>query len=524
MQTDIGRTWNVSDSIFGTVMKFPRSAGILLHISSLPGRLGIGDLGPSAREFAAFLYRSDQKIWQILPVCPPANGNSPYSSYSVFAGNADLISPEDMLTQDWGDSSVLESIVNQFELEPNSPSVDYLAARQIREQFFTHAFHKVHTELAEHDAFRNFCRDNAYWLDDFSLFEAIGRACGNFEWNQWPKELGAREPTALIDFQKQHAEAICFSQFQQFIFDQQWQSLKRQCNQLGIKIYGDLPIFVDNQSADVWAHQSQFQLDADGQPEFVAGVPPDYFSATGQKWGNPLYRWDVMEADGFRWWNQRFQRSLSQFDIIRVDHFRGFEAYWEIPAAAEDATQGQWVTGPGEKPFRAAEAELGDLPIVAEDLGLITEAVNELRTALDFPTMRVMQFGFGAEDNNFHRPQFYPEHCFAYSGTHDNETIFGWYNNQLEINDETTLRLLDETLRLNPDSTRATHLKLVQTVLNSQANTAIIPMQDYLGLGNEARMNLPATAEGNWAWKLSDQDRWQDMAPVIREMTRFAKR
>ncbi len=505
-------------------MKFPRSAGILLHISSLPGHLGIGDLGPSARDFAAFLYRSGQKIWQILPVCPPANGNSPYSSYSVFAGNADLISPEDMLSQNWGDPSVLKSLVHQFDPNPDSSQVDYAVAHQIREQFFIDAFQRASADLAKHDTLKDFCVENAYWLDEFSLFEAIGRVCGNFEWTQWPKDLSTRDAAAINAFRKQHVEAIRFSQFQQFIFDQQWRSLKQQCNQLGIKIYGDLPIFVDHQSADVWANQSQFQLDATGQPEFVAGVPPDYFSETGQKWGNPLYRWDVMEADGFRWWNQRFQRSLSQFDIIRVDHFRGFEAFWEIPADAADATQGRWVSGPGAKPFRAAESQFGSLPIVAEDLGLITEEVNALRTALDFPTMRVMQFGFGSEDNNFHRPQFYPEHCFAYSGTHDNETILGWYNQQLEISDKTTLRLLKEALQQNPESSQAIHLQLVQAVLNSQANTAIIPMQDYLGLGNEARMNLPATAAGNWAWKLVEKDHWQDLAPVIREMTNRAER
>lgn len=502
-------------------MRYPRAAGILLHITSLPGNYGIGDLGPAAYEFADFLAHSHQKIWQILPVCPPASEHSPYSSYSVFAGNADLISPDSMIASGWGSAADLGR-PDPSNIGPNEPGrVNYCLAKQVREPFFRKVFEGIRSTLHEHSGFNHFRNSNAYWLDDFSLFEAIGRAEGNFQWNTWPKELAIRVPLGLDDFRAQHESEILYSQFLQFLFDQQWQALKQYCNGLGIKIYGDLPIFVDHQSADVWANQVQFDLDSTGRPVFVAGVPPDYFSETGQKWGNPLYRWDVMEGNGYRWWNQRFQRSLQQFDIIRVDHFRGFEAYWQIPAEAPNAIEGQWVKGPGEKPFRAAEKEFGELPIVAEDLGLITPEVDALRDALDFPAMRVMQFGYGSETNTFHRPDCYPEHCVAYTGTHDNDTIWGWYQSQLESGEETTRRLLTESFA---DSPLPPHLALIQSVLNSKANTAIIPMQDYLGLGNNARMNLPATVGGNWSWQLKPDDRWQTLSAAIRELTLAAGR
>ena len=497
-------------------MKYPRSAGILLHITSLPGNYGIGDLGPSAFEFADFLAKSHQTIWQILPVCPPASGHSPYSSYSVFAGNVDLISPDALIAAGWASPADLEIPDSSTATSTQSGRVNFSLAKQVRAPFFRKIFERVQAKLPEYPAFAQFLKSNAYWLDDFSLFEAIGGSQGNFQWHDWPKELAIRVPIGLEDFRVNHPSEILYSQFLQFLFHQQWQALKEYCNGLGIQIYGDLPIFVDHQSADVWANQVQFDLDSSGKPVFVAGVPPDYFSETGQKWGNPLYRWDVMQRNGFRWWKQRFRRSLDQFDIIRVDHFRGFEAYWQIPADAPNAIDGQWIKGPGEKPFRAAEEEFGELPIVAEDLGLITPEVDALRDALDFPAMRVMQFGYGSETNTFHRPDCYPEHCVAYTGTHDNDTIAGWYQSQMTSGEETTRRLLSEAFA---ETSLPRHLAMIQTVLNSQANTAIIPMQDYLGLGNDARMNLPATVGGNWSWQLQPSDRWQALAPVIRQLT-----
>lgn len=501
-------------------MKFPRAAGILLHISSLPGPLGIGDLGKAALEFATFLHDAGQKIWQILPLCPPANGNSPYSSYSVFAGNVNLVSPIDMIDCGWGTRDDLDwSITGASQSLSETSEVNYPLAKEIRSRFFARAFQSIKRELPELELYQEFCKKNAYWLDDFALFEAISISLKQFDWNQWPTELSSRDVKALDLFRDQNMEAYEFSRFLQFVFDYQWQNLKSRCNELDIQIYGDVPIFVDHQSADVWANQKQFQLNENGYPEFVAGVPPDYFSETGQKWGNPLYRWDIMEADGFQWWNRRFQRSLEQFDIVRVDHFRGFEAYWQIPADAPSAKQGQWVKGPGEKPFLAAESKLGQLPIVAEDLGLITEDVNILRASLDFPTMRVLQFGYSSVTDDFHRPARFPEHCFAYTGTHDNETIAGWFKTHFEKGPEPIRQLLVDEFGVTEDNLSQAHWRLVQAVLDSRADTAVIPMQDYLGLGNEARMNIPSTAEGNWRWKLGPNDAWQELAPNIRKLT-----
>lgn len=506
-------------------MKFPRSAGILLHVSSLPGPLGIGDLGPLAHEFANFLHASGQTIWQILPVCPPAAGNSPYSSYSVLASNSNLISPESMIAEGWGTQADLDAAKRESPpLDVDSDQVDYEAAQSIRRIFFRRAFDSLRPDLPELAAYQEFSDRNRYWLEDFCLFESIARTCAEFNWRLWPEGLARHDADAIAAYRAEHAVETEYSRFLQFVFDFQWQSLKSKCNELGIRIYGDLPIFVDYQSADVWGNQNQFQLDDSGRPEYVAGVPPDYFSETGQKWGNPLYDWDSMEADGFRWWNQRFRRSLDQFDIIRVDHFRGFEAYWRIPADAPSAIEGEWVKGPGEKPFRAATQELGELPIVAEDLGLITKEVDQLREALDFPTMRVMQFGYGSEEDNFHRPGFYPEHCFAYTGTHDNDTVVGWFREQLADGSEEVRQLLQSEFQTDDPLAEPIHWQLVRAVLDSRADSVIIPLQDYLGLGNEARMNLPATTEGNWRWKLRTSDAWRELAPQIRAATEAANR
>ena len=504
-------------------MRFPRSSGILLHITSLPSSFGVGDLGPAAREFVKFLQASGQKIWQILPLCPPAQGHSPYSSFSVFAGNPILISPEDMVDDGWATAEDLQEVLGSLATYPrNEARVDFENAIQLRTALLQKAFQHSLSSLATHEAFQAFRQANQYWLRDYATFVAISQHFDNLDWSQWPDEFKAPDSSAVAKFVDEHSDKIQYSEFVQFIFDQQWNRLKSECQKSGIGIYGDVPIFVDHQSADVWSNQSLFQLDEKGKPEFVAGVPPDYFSPTGQKWGNPLYRWDEMEKENYRWWVSRFRRSISQFDIVRVDHFRGFEAYWEIPGDAPNAQTGKWVQGPHEKPFEAAEKELGTLPIVAEDLGLITKEVEQLREKLGFPTMRVMQFGYSSEADNFHRPDQYPENCFAYTGTHDNETIVGWYQDVMTSGSEESQNLLHRFF--DPTAEEQIELQLIRPVLNSQADCAIVPMQDYLGLGNEARMNVPATVQGNWQWRLTSSDRIDELVASIATLTRESQR
>lgn len=501
-------------------MHFPRNSGILLHITSLPGELGIGDLGSSSRAFVDFLSQAKQKIWQILPLCPPAQGNSPYSSYSAFAGNPLMISLQDMANDGWISADQVAAVSDSI-AEPDGEQVDFTAVEKLKYPVFEKSFADSEQQLYRSDEFQKFCQENDYWLDDFALFEALSAEFGTNDWSQWPRPLARHDQHAMREFASAKSDRILFSKFLQFVFESQWQRLKNYAHQHDVQMYGDLPIFVAYESADVWANQDLFHLDDEGNPTLVAGVPPDYFSPTGQRWGNPLYRWEAMEAEDYQWWVARFRRMLDQFSIIRVDHFRGFEAYWEIPAEAPDAVSGKWKTGPGEKPFEAARKALGELPIVAEDLGLITEEVHQLRERLDFPTMRVMQFGFASPEDNFHRPDQYPEHCVAYTGTHDNDTIIGWYlERQVEFESSETVDVLAPQL----DSSQPVHLQLIEMVMNSKANTAIFPMQDFLGLDNESRMNVPATVEGNWQWKLKPNALDRQLADTIAEMTNLAKR
>ncbi len=498
-------------------MHLPRSSGLLCHVSSLPNAYGIGDLGPAAYNFVDFLVESGQRLWQTLPLGPPACENSPYSAYSAFAGNPWLISPEFLFHSAWISAEDLESAVVSHE---SPASVDFAAVMEVKSRLLRKAWHGFKEQLSglPSEAFVRFVRSQAYWLDDFARFEAITKRVGYSDWTKWPDGLAERRPEAMAAWDRQVAEEIQYVKFQQFVFDQQWSSLKNYANQRGVQIYGDMPIFVAHQSADVWANRQLFELEPDGQPRVVAGVPPDYFSETGQRWGNPLYRWDAMQADGYRWWIQRLRHSFLIFDLLRIDHFRGFEAYWEIPADSETAINGRWVPGPGLELFAALRSHLGELPLIAEDLGLITPEVNALLEATDLPGMRVLQFGFGTVADDYHRPGTFPEHCVAYTGTHDNDTLMGWYDNYLrsaspsdaaspENGDspvDVVSPFLNEFLDRHPDIRQhPVHWQLIATVLHSQANTAIVPVQDILGLDNRARMNVPGLAKGNWGWRLS---------------------
>ncbi|WDQ15375.1 4-alpha-glucanotransferase [Rhodopirellula sp. P2] len=477
-------------------MRFPRSSGILCHITSLPSELGIGDLGAAAYEMVDFLHAAGQSIWQILPLSPPAYGNSPYSAYSAFGGNALLISLEALVDEGLLAATDLEGFA------AGDPTfVDYDEAGKFKHPRLKLAYERFCANPPRElkIAFELFLDTNDWWLDEFSLFEVLLNKYQESHWSKWPDPISHREPDALGQVRQEMAREIDYSRFQQFLFDRQWNRLKAYANERQVQLCGDMPIFVAYESADVWGNQDMFALNEDGTPKLVAGVPPDYFSETGQLWGNPQYDWDALEKTNYAWWTARFRRALEQFDLLRVDHFRGFEAYWEIPYGAATAIEGQWRPGPGAKPFQAAAKELGELPFIAEDLGMITEAVHELREELGFPGMRVLQFGFASMEDDFHRPSTYPESCVAYTGTHDNDTVMGWYH--LRKPPEEGPDPLDEVVTSDVD----VNWQLIDAVITSDAEIAIVPIQDVLGLGNEARMNMPGVASGNWAWRLSPQ-------------------
>ena len=461
-----------------------------MHVTSLPGGHGIGDLGPEARKFVDFLARGGQRVWQILPLCPTAQGNSPYSSYSAFAGNPLLISLEDLVSDGW-----LRELPEAFP-ESDPTRVDFRLVREYKQQAFQSAFTDSRSRLEGDPDFQAFCQQQD-WLVDFSLFEAVALERKELNWTRWPDGLRVRDSDALKQFGEQFADRILFSRFLQFVFHQQWNRLKESSSRRGVAIYGDLPIFVAHESVDVWANQEQYHLLPNGRPQVVAGGPPDYFSPTGQKWGNPLYRWNEMELDGYRWWVNRLRRAMAQYDLVRVDHFRGFEAYWEIPGDAPNAVSGSWKKGPQEAPFLAASQELGELPIIAEDLGLITREVHQLRDRLGFPPMRVLQFGFDGKEDNLHFPPNYPEFSVAYTGTHDNDTLVGWYQEMLKSATGAELAALQSIVNESANP----HIELMESVMDSRSRLAVIPLQDLLGLDNGARMNLPATVGGNWQWR-----------------------
>jgi len=484
-------------------MKFPRSSGVLLHPTSLTGPFGIGDLGGGAYSFAAFLSSSRQRIWQVLPLGPTGYGDSPYQCFSAFAGNPLLLSLEKL---------VEEGVLSAADLAAapgfSDHEVDYGAVIQFKLPLLRRAFanFKRSATPSEWDAFHSFCQQNTYWLEDYAAFTAIKAAHGGAVWNQWDPAIASRRPEAIRAWVQKLEEEIESHKYVQYQFFRQWSALRAYCGERGIRIFGDVPIFVAHDSADVWAHPELFELENDGRPRVVAGVPPDYFSATGQLWGNPLYRWEVLAQTGYAWWIDRLRTTLSMVDVIRLDHFRGFEAYWEVPAAESTAANGRWVKGPGASFFEAVQRALGDLPIVAENLGLITPKVEQLRKKFGFPGMAVLQFAFGGDPQGpGFRPHNYSRNLVAYTGTHDNDTTHGWWTSS-GLADST--RSQDQIWRerefalkyLGADG-REMNWSFIRCVLASVADVAMIPLQDLLGLGNEARMNLPARSSGNWRWR-----------------------
>lgn len=474
----------------------PRASGVLLHITSLPSPHGVGDLGPWAYRFADFLAQSRQGYWQMLPLNPTSTlfGNSPYSSPSAFAGNPLLISPELLVRDGWLNE-------NDFEGAPafDEQRVRYEAATRWKTRLLGQAYERFKSKRGGEHEFETFCRENARWLEDYSLFQALKARFREGPWMDWLEELRDRREKALRQWESRCRAEIEKERFIQYLFFKQWMALKQYCNGKKIQIIGDLPIYVNDDSADVWLHPEIFKLGADRRPAAIAGVPPDYFSATGQLWGNPVYDWQALQASGYQWWRQRMQHNLRCFDKVRLDHFRGFVAYWEVPAGEKTAILGQWVKAPAEDFFAAMARAFPRLPILAEDLGVITPDVRAVMEGFGFPGMKVLLFAFGKElPSHPYAPHNLTRNCAVYTGTHDNNTILGWWREETSPDDRR--RLLNYIGREVPETELP--WEMIRLALMSVAETAIVPMQDVLALGAEARMNRPSTVKGNWEWRL----------------------
>ncbi len=507
-------------------MILPRCSGILLHVTSLPGGHGIGDLGNSAHEFVEFLAESGQKIWQVLPLSPTGYGDSPYQCFSAFAGSPLFIDLSRLREQ---------GLLSGQDLT-NAPSfpekhVEYNRVIEFKEPLLRKAAQAFLSDADSTDclAFDTFCENNSAWLDDYALFMACKRVYQDAAWVHWDAGIRQRNSAALKEWQNKLSFEIQVHKFAQFEFFRQWEKLKAHCRRLGIRVMGDIPIYVAHDSADVWAHPELFRLDEQGKPSALAGVPPDYFSATGQLWGNPLYRWDISANSGHRWWVDRVRASLKLFDLARLDHFRGFEAYWEIPADATTAAGGRWVKGPGAELFQTLQTELKELPFVAENLGVITPEVEALRKQFGFPGMSLLQFAFGNDPQGpTFRPHNYSRELVAYTGGHDNDTTVGWWTSSGVGESIRTA----EDIRQEREFTRAylgfqsepVNWVFIRTVLASVADVAIIPLQDVLGLGSDARMNLPGTLTGNWKWRYKQQALTKEISEQLRKLTHLYDR
>jgi 4-alpha-glucanotransferase len=484
-----------------------RAGGILLHPTSLPGRYGIGDLGPEAHRFADWLAAAGQSIWQVLPLGPVGYGESPYQLFSAFAGNPLLISPEILVERGWLEPGDLADA-------PSFPaeSVDFEHVIRWKNALLRKAFERfrTHSSNADREAFSAFAHGHSSWLPSFAHFMALKEAHGGRMWTEWDRSIGP-----------EHA-AIKYHEFVQFEFFHQWCALKDYCASLGIRMMGDLPIYVAADSADVWERPELFDTTA------VSGVPPDYFSATGQLWGNPLYNWDKMKQEGYHWWIERMRAALAMFDLVRIDHFRGFEAYWAVRAGEPTAEHGQWIKGPGADLFRALQAALGKLPVVAENLGVITPEVEALRNEFGFPGMAILQFAFGKDDQaRSFKPHNYVHNLVAYSGTHDNDTVMGWWHSKGGDSTRSPQDIAEEKAHarqyLATDGA-AINWTLIRTLMASVAETVLFPAQDVLGLGSEARMNTPAVASGNWRWRMKPGALTAELAARLQQMSQAYER
>ncbi len=495
-------------------MRFSRSSGVLLHPTSLPGAWSIGDLGAQAYRFVDFLQQAGQTLWQILPLGPTGYGDSPYQCFSAMAGNMLLISPEQLVEASLINQADLDQVAAPHQAAFPSATVDYGASHAFKSDLLARSFEhfRSHGSASQRDEFARFCQEQASWLDDYALFIALKQQHDGASWHTWDRDLARRKKSAIKRAGEQLRDQIELEKYKQYVFFGQWLPLKAYANERGIRIMGDMPIFVAYDGADVWANPQLFYLDDDGLPTVVAGVPPDYFSATGQLWGNPLYRWDQMAKRGYGWWTERIGVALQVYDMLRIDHFRGFAAYWEVPAGEETAINGQWVPGPGAALFKAIERKLGQLPLIAEDLGLITEDVHELRDQFDLPGMIVLQFAFGGKADNIYLPHNHGKNSVVYTGTHDNDTTIGWFDN-LDFESQEHVR------RYLGHSADDIAWDLLRMALASVGDMAIIPLQDLLRLDSSARMNTPGVPNGNWAWRFSEQDLSDGLAAGLRLLT-----
>lgn len=472
-------------------MKFERSSGILLHPTSFPGRYGIGDLGDAAYRFVDFMAETGQTLWQLMPLGPTGYGDSPYASFSAFAGNPMLISPDLLAVDNYLMSEDLAEV-------PDFPPerVDFGPVLEYKRALLARSFSHFEATVSDEQkaGFEAFIAASHSWLDDYALFAALKDHHNGAVWNTWEKPVATHQAEALIEWREKLANEVRYHCYLQYQFHRQWSSLKQYANERSIKLIGDIPIFVAYDSADAWANPEVFYFDEDSNPTVVAGVPPDYFSATGQRWGNPLYKWEALAAQKYSWWITRFQRTLELVDIVRIDHFRGFEAFWAVPVEEETAIKGQWIKAPGVALFTTVQQTLGDIPIIAEDLGLITPQVEALRDMFNFPGMKILHFAFGGDSTDPYLPHNYKENCLVYTGSHDNDTTQGWFQNISEY------ERAKVQLYLGRDGGDIAW-DLIRLAFSSVANMAIIPLQDILNLGSEARMNLPGHLGGNWSWR-----------------------
>ena len=489
-----------------------RKSGILLAVSSIPSKYGIGSFSKEAYEFVDFLEKAGQKLWQILPLGPTGYGDSPYQSFSTFAGNPYYIDLEALIEE----GLLTEKECDKYDFGDNDEYVDYEKIYLSRFKALRKAY--KNSNIAARPEFQAFIKENAYWLDDYALYMAVKIYNKNIGWNEWDEDIKLRKPAAMKKYKEQLAEEIEFYQFQQFCFTKQWFSLKQYANEKGIEIIGDIPIYVAFDSADAWANPELFQFDEECTPIAVAGCPPDAFSITGQLWGNPLYKWEYHKKTNYAWWMKRIAYCYKLYDIVRIDHFRGFDEYYSIPYGNPTAEIGKWMPGPGYALFKTMKETLGEKPVIAEDLGFLTDTVVELVKKTGYPGMKILQFAFDSREDSDYLPTNYTPNCVVYTGTHDNDTTMGWYR-VLNKADKAFARKY-----VGIKGTRGIYWKFIRSAMNSVADTAVIPMQDYLGLGSEARMNIPSTLGINWKWRMKADACTDRLAKKIKKLSKECDR
>ncbi len=486
-----------------------RKSGILLPVSSIPSRYGIGTFSKQAYEFVDFLEKAGQKYWQILPLGPTGYGDSPYQSFSTFAGNPYYIDLEELIGKGW----ITGEECDACDFGTDAEYVDYEKIYLSRFKILKKAYER--SNIASDEAFLKFREENAFWLEDYALYMAVKNSFDSVSWIEWEEDIRLRKKEAMVSYKEKYAQEVEFYEFQQFLFASQWFALKEYANGKGIEIIGDIPIYVAFDSADTWANPELFQLDEDCIPVGVAGCPPDSFSATGQLWGNPLYRWEYHKETGYEWWMRRIAYCYRLYDVVRIDHFRGFDEYYFIPYGDETAEFGHWEKGPGYDIFKVMKEKLGKKAVIAEDLGFLTPSVLKLVKKTGYPGMKILQFAFDSREESDYLPHNYTNNSVVYTGTHDNDTTMGWYD-ALNKRDKAFAKRY-----LNIKSKKDVHWEFIRAALASVSDTAIIPMQDYLGLGAEARINIPSTLGNNWKWRMSDGQLTDELAGEIRKMTKL---